>query len=174
MKLFQNGKKNTGILLKIVAIFMALVCVSACMGDAALIIPYSSTIAPTKSELIDLYWEYKDELTEVAEIILASDSLRQELIDNNDVEIDVCAKSQKEHFSEEDWEKVVNLYEKIRPYTIERRRSGAVYIFFAPIKTKGGCISNSLHYKYKPGTWPQGMGPPLDGDWHIHSEFFAD
>ena len=132
--------------LKIPAIAISLVCLVACGNRVSRIIPFDSTVAYTKVELIDLYWEHKDELNKVAEIILASDSLLQEIIDNRDVERDVNNSSQKKHFSEDDWEKIVNLYENIRPLTIERELYGAVGIYFGRQKVDKDYVSYSLRY----------------------------
>ena len=132
--------------LKVSAIAISLVCLAACGGSAPFIIPIKSSIIYTKDELIDQYWEHKDKLNEVAEIVLASDSLLQEIIDNKDLERDVWSSSQKKHFSEDDWDKIVDLYEKIRPVTIERRRNGAVYIDFNRREIDTTYIDTSLYY----------------------------
>ena len=162
--------------LKVSAIAISLVCLAACGGSAPFIIPIKSSIIYTKDELIDQYWEHKDKLNEVAEIVLASDSLLQEIIDNKDLERDVWSSSQKKHFSEDDWEKIVDLYENIRPYTIERERFGAIGIYFNLLKADNNYVSYSLHYfrdeetleYYQKNRWKKEF-EHLDGYWYISS-----
>jgi len=129
--------------LKIPTIAFSLICLAACCGSEPSIIPINSITVYTKEELIDLYWEYKDKLNEVAEIVLASDSLLQEIIDNKDIERDVGSSS---HFSKKDWEKIIDLYENIRPLTIERELYGAVGIYFGRQKVDKDYVSYSLRY----------------------------
>ena len=175
MKTFQNCKKGVRGILWIILIIITLVCLSACD-----IIPANSTIAYTKDELIDLYWENEDELTEVAEIILSSDSLLQEIIDNNDDEMDVWTKADARHFSKEDWVKIVDLYKKIRPSTIERRRRGAVWFIFPSRKVDGGYVDTDLYYfeneekakAYKIGMVDEKTLEHLNGNWYTREIFF--
>jgi len=162
--------------LNIPAIAVSLVCLVACSSIEAHIIPHNSRVAYTKAELIDLYWEYKDELSEVADIVLTNDPLLQDIIDNKDAERDVSANSHKRYFSEDDWEKVVDLYEKIRALTIERERSGAVSIYFRLQKADKNYINNSLIYfrneetleYYQKNRWEEEF-EHLDGYWYIRS-----
>ena len=159
--------------LKIPTIAFSLICLAACCGSEPSIIPINSITVYTKEELIDLYWEYKDKLNEVAEIVLASDSLLQEIIDNKDIERDVGSSS---HFSKKDWEKIIDLYENIRPLTIERERFGAVGIYFGQLKVDNDYISNSLRYfrneetleYYQKNRWEEQF-EHLDGYWYISS-----
>jgi len=143
MKKFHKQTKSAFRFIKAIVIFTSLVCLTSCGGS---IIPNNSIATYTKDELNDLYWENKDELNEVAKIILANEELYRQIIENNDVERDVWGKSQKKLFSNEEWGKIVDLYKKIRPYTIERRRNGAIYIDFAQRKVGGSNISTSLYY----------------------------
>ena len=177
MNFFQKHKKNIFLFVGISIISIALIIVAIycffAWRSAPWIIPIGSDIVYTKDEMIDMYWENKDELTEVAEIVLASDSLLQKIIDTDDDGWSINHKMEKQYFSEEDWEKVVVLFKKIRPYMIIRKRSGAVFIDFAYGKKEGHEIGTSLRYfndktagKY---TSDKTELRHLDGYWYMRS-----
>ena len=175
MKFFQKHKKNiflfVGIpLTGIALIILALHCFFAWLS-APRILPIGGEIVYTRDELIDIYWENKDELTEVAEIVLASDSLWQKIIDIDDSGFCIHDKADKQYFSEEDWEKIDVLFKKIRPYMIIRKRGGAVFIDFAYGKKEGHEIGTSLRYFNDEETYMSDKTELryLDGYWYMRS-----
>jgi len=182
MKTFQNNTKIIFRLFKITAIVIALICLTSCDFYYPFIIPYNSVTSYTKDEFMDMYWEHKDELSEVAEIVLASDSLKQRIRDNNEIDWAIHSDSVKDDFSEEDWEKIVDLYEKIRPVTIMRalrKNDDVVYIRFYSIEEDGSYIDSLFYFKnaetaeaYKGYSWV-GELEHLDGYWYVEEEILS-
>ena len=158
---------------------LVLICLGACSNNHS-IIPVGSTVAYTKDELIDSYWEYKDELNEVAEIVLSSESWLQFIVDNNHSGGLLSATSQAKYFSEEDWNAIVELFKEIRPIMIERRRDEVVHIPFERIRAAGDYTGVCLFYikdietaeKYKNFIWVDNL-EHLDGYWYIDEGFSA-
>lgn len=140
------------------------------------IIPACSVATYTKDELVDLYWAHKDELTKVAEIVLASDTLRQRIRDAYEVDWGIFAKYDKRYFSDSDWNKIVDLFKKTRPYMIMRslRQGDTVYFDFRVRRLNNVEIKNSLYYFkstatmeiFKKFIWV-GELEHLDGYWYI-------
>jgi len=92
-------------------------------------IPGDSEIAWTKELLHEIYWEHKEELDEVAEIVLTSRLLRQRIFDEAEVSDEahnyyytknlyITNETYRDCFSEEDWRKISDLFEKIHPSAI--------------------------------------------------------
>lgn len=150
------------------------------------IIDPRSIVAHTREELVDLYWEHKDELQEIAEIVLASDAFKQRIIDNNDDYGQTRFESGTGVFPDEDWNKIVALYQKIRCYDIVRHCwggvDGAVSIDFREKKADGQDISTRLfyfkdlhtmefyklhRYSYNQFGWRQTL-EPIDGGWYAY------
>jgi len=170
----QKQKKGIFGFLKIAVIFSSLICLTSCWQSSnknyGRIIPSDSIATYTKDELIDLYWEYKDELNEVAKIAMANASLRKEMIDNNLTDKNICEISNKKHFSEDDWEKIVALCEKIRPSAIELKNGGPIGIYGKRFKTDDGWVSVSLQYFHNSAIsakYPKKGMEQLDGYWYI-------
>ena len=163
MSVFKNGKKSIWGFFKIVTLSITITCLSACTQSPSSIIPSGSRIEWTKDDLSEAFWEYKDELNEVAEIVLASESLRQSMI-GNDASEDykdyntnfgyIASEANKDYFSEEDWGKIVDLFKKIRPLEIVRslRHGDVVWIDFIGRKVDDGYLRTSLYYFRKPKT----------------------
>ena len=189
MKLFEHRKKSvrgffliTAIAIINVIAIVLLVLELSCESSSS-IIPYESVIVWTKDELTEAFWEYEDELNEVAEIVLASKSLRQRY-DNNNQYMEIRSDNVKSDFSEEDWEKIVDLFKKIRPMMITRSigvGEDLVYIDFKHREVDGGYMHIALHYfknsetaeRYRNGTLYGGEEiEHLDGYWYIIERFF--
>ena len=176
MNFFQKHKKKlfsfVGIpLICITTVIVSLCCAVALLNATIFLTPLGGEIVYTKDELIDMYWENKDELTEVAEIVLASDSLLQKIIDTDDKDWTINHQVDKQYFSEEDWKKIVVLFKKIRPYMIIRKRDGAVFIDFSHRKKEGSEIGTSLRYFSNGGIYAgvKGRLEHLDGYWYVKS-----
>jgi len=165
---------------KITVIFLVLIGLVSCGGSPTPIIPRRSVIAPEKNELVDLYWTYKDELNEVAQIVLTSEALRQRIIDGSRNFRQISSDFVREDFSEEEWEKIVDLFEKIRPSVITRTYYGegnnVIHVSFSTRRVGEYVFSVFLFYFEQPGRvagyrrfeefW---TGPieHLDGNWYI-------
>ena len=137
----------------------------------------------TKEELVNLYWENKDELNEVAEIVLANDGLKQRIIDNHDDYGEIRFMSDKGYFPEEEWNKIVALYKKIRCNEIVRLiwggKDGVVYVDWRSKKTDGHEIYTALYYfkdvntmefykQHYMGTIGQFVLEQIDGGWYVY------
>ena len=147
MKVLQNNKVWK--LCKVISIVLVLSILVAC-GGIQFIIPLRSQEAHTKDELIELYWEYRGELHEVAEIVLTSEAFLQRIIDGPRNFAEIGSVSVKDDFSEEEWERIVDLFEKIRPFRITRTRyaggDNVIYISFPSRRVDGYFVSAYLFY----------------------------
>ena len=169
----KQGKIISGFL-RIYIILISLIFLVAC-ESSPYIIPRNSTVFYTKNELIDLYWEHDDELDEVAEIVLASKTLRQRIIDQKN-DWDIRFESDKRDFADDDWERIVYLFKEIRPLMIVRSLQGGdvVYIDFGQRKVNGCWVSNTMFYfknaetaeSYSRYTWV-GKLEHIDGYWYV-------
>lgn len=175
MQLSTKRKKRLLGFLGISTIFLVLVYWCA-TSKSPFIISSGSVATYTKDELADLYWKHKDELDKVAEIVFASDALRQIIIDENDDDCGVYTEYDKRYFTESDWNEIVDLFKKIRPYLIMRslRQGDTVYFNFRHQKTSDMEISTSLYYFKSPATMEVYKGyswvgdlEQLDGYWYI-------
>ena len=187
MNPLRNRKKFIWRGFRAVTIFIAIVCLTSCTSSPSSssdIIPSDSLIAWTKEELIDLYGENKEELNEVAEIALACDTLKQRIVENHE-DWEIRYSSQSDWFSEDDWAKIVDLFEKIRPYMLMRSlREGddAIWFHFSYRKVEDGYIYISLYYFKNPETAEAykayidvGEGlEHLDGYWYYTESFMDD
>ena len=195
MKQFNNVQKGEWSFSKIVAILVSLSCLAGIIislvflydigafddpSPPAWIIPMENEIAWTGEELKEVYWEYKEELDEAAEIVLASDPLRKRMLETNDNAF-IRSLGYKEYFSDEDWEKVVDLFEKVRPYEMVRSLwdGDVVRINFSRRNVEGGYYWSSLHYikhpeivEYYKRKLYVGEGlEHLDGYWYVNDKF---
>ena len=180
MNPLRNRKKFIWRGFRAVTIFIAIVCLTSCTSlpsTSTTIIPSDSTIAWTKEELKDLYWENKEELNEVAEIALACDMLKQQIVENHE-DWEICYSSQSDWFSEDDWAKIVDLFEKIRPYMLMRSlrsEDDVIWFVFSYRKVEDGYIHISLYYFKNPQTAIAyklaGSLEHLDGYWYVNEEF---
>ena len=175
MQIFRNRKKGCFWLLGIVAILLILV--SLITGSNPPFIIIGKPTAYTTDELADLYWERKDELGEVAEIVLGSGAFLQRMIDNYDDDRGILTEYVKDDFSKEEWDKIVKLFRAIRPYMIMRSLKAGddvIYFVFGQRKVDDHTYDTMLFYfknpetaeYYKRYTWV-GTLEHLDGNWYI-------
>ncbi len=183
MRLFQKRKKRWFWFLGTVGILLALVLMwRLSWRGAPSIIPSRHVATYTKDELADLYEAHKDEFNKVAEIVLASDAFRQRIIDSHEGDWEIKTEYVKDDFSEGDWNEIVDLFQKIRPYMIMRSLvlGDTVYFDFGHQKTSGMEISTSLFYfksaatmeAYKGYIWVGDL-EQLDGYWYIGEHVLA-
>ena len=180
MKFFCNNKKN---ILRSCIIFLTLIGLTACGGSRA-IIPLRSLITPTKDEVVELYWEHKDKLNKVAEIVLANEALRQRMIDTPRSFAQIGSDSWKDSFPEEEWELIVDLFETIRPFriTVHALWSGeedyVVYIAFRGRIEEEYVSTVTLAYFDPPGARNRFCDirvrgvilTQLEGGWHVFED----
>ena len=113
------------------------------------IIPISSMRTYTKEELADLYWSNREELTNVAKIVLANEGVRQVIINNFDDDSSIDDKDDKRFFSEAEWEQVEKVFQAMNLYriTLSRRiNQWIVHLDFGVEKVKGMLVTTTLFY----------------------------
>ncbi|MCL2672269.1 MAG: hypothetical protein FWF10_09595 [Clostridiales bacterium] len=143
------------------------------------IVPPQNILDYSTDEVTELYWAHKDALSEVAEIVLASDAFRQRIKDSRESEWAIGSDFVKDDFSEEDWSTIVDFFEKFRPSRLSsslRNNDNAVYIDFGEVEEDGSFIHTMLFYIKNPTTaqyyaetqayWI-GTMEQLDGYWYI-------
>lgn len=143
------------------------------------IIPSSSIEYHTKEELTDLYWQNKTVLNAVKESVISSKSLLRALDKYNEGDIDVRSKLDKEYFSDEEWENIVSVFEKLHPYMIMMERKGRPLIFYLPFGSlkQDGVVKRTFLYWFpneeereyheEPNVFPDGVFTQLDEGWYI-------
>jgi len=168
--------------LNITAILIVVICLAACgrSYEPSRIIPRDSKIAWTKYEVMDLYWMYSDELDEVAEIVLTSDAFRQNATAGYDYK-SIINSDEEQFFSKEEWEKIIDLFEKIRTSQIVRswqEGEDIVRLNFNPLYRDRNWFITTLYYfktpeiaeKYKSANSLDGL-EHLNGYWYIYEQF---
>jgi len=180
MSSIKQGKK-----VAIILIFISLIVICFLLSlEKGRIIPSHRIVKYSKDELTDLYWKYQNELNEVAEIIIASNSFRQSIRDSNDIDRGISTEATKQYFSEDEWNKIVDLFQKICPLMIMlslRNGDRVVYINFGLVKEKNYYISTSLYYfknpytaeRYKEYIFIDSL-EHLDGYWYIGENIIED
>ncbi len=133
----------------------------------------------TKEELSDLYWQNKDLLNSVKESVISSKSLLRALDRYKEGDIDVSFQSDKKYFSEEEWDNILSVFEKLHPYMILLERKGRPLIFymaFSHLKQGSTTYATYLYwfpndeereYHEEPGVFPDGVFTQLDEGWYI-------
>ena len=177
-------KKHHILLTCIVLLIVAVLGIEAFIAwvDAPLIIPNRSIESHAKSELIDLYWENKENLNITARSILGSEAFLTKLKENDEDEY-IKFKSDSKYFTENDWEAIVDVFETFRPYAITRSLRGGydvVYIDFDHRREDGTYKHNGLFYfedpeaveRYERYLWV-GKMEHIDGCWYV-DEWRAD
>lgn len=145
--------------------------------DSPFIIPDRSIAYHSTTELIDLYWENKEELTQAAEAVLASEAFLQKIKEGYGGDEYIMFKSDIKYFSEDDWEIIVNVFKTFRPYTITRSLSDGydvVYISFGERIEDGTLMDHGLFYfknpeaakDYESYIWV-GELEHIDGCWYV-------
>lgn len=170
-------KKTIIVFLCIILVVLAVYQLICWWINAPYIIPSNSLVSHTKYELIDLYYENKDELNKTAESILKSNSFLEKIKSGDDEDEYIMFKSDSQYFSESDWETIVDVFETLRPYSIDRSlRDGydVVYLVFAERTEDGVRRSNNLYYIkdleavkcYENNIWV-GKLEHIDGYWYV-------
>ena len=162
MKLFNNNAKSFLWVFIFITSLIAVMCLVSC-GDRnrdLRIIPLSPPheVAWSKGDVIDLYWKYSEELDKVAEIVLTSDAFRQSVTEGSEY-VYIISNNQKQYFSEEDWMKIADLFEKIRNDMIVRsweEGEDVIIINFEPKYVVEGDITKS------------------SGDWYITTLYYLE
>ena len=148
------------------------------------IIPIESVEYKTKEELTDLYWQNKVVLNSVKNSVLSSKSLMQALDDYKEGDINVSYQNDKKYFSDEEWENIVSVFEKLHPYMIMMERKGRpvkFYINFDSLQLDTGSKRTSLYWfpnedeiaYHKEHSLADSVEyTQVDGNWYIVEEKF--
>jgi len=143
------------------------------------IIPTKSVEYHTKEELTDLYWQNKTVLNAVKESVISSKTLLRALDDYNEGDIDIRSKTDKEYFSDEDWENIVTVFENLHPSMLMLERKGRPLVFYIAFKHLNPGLETKVVYLYwfpndeeriyheEPGVFPDGVFTQLDEGWYI-------
>jgi hypothetical protein len=149
-----------------------------------LIIPAGSSEYHTKEELTDLYWQNKTVLNAVKDSVLSNKGMTQELIKFREGHTGILTDHQKDFFSEEEWENIVSVFERLHPYMIMlelRGRSLKFYIDFSKLKLETRSKYVRLYWfpsekeleNRKERSFADSIEvSQLDGNWYIVEEIY--
>ncbi len=113
------------------------------------IIPSDSVEYKTKEALTDLYWQNKYVLNSVRDSVLSSKSFLRALDEYGEGDYDISYLGDKKYFSEEEWDNIVTVFEKLHPYMIMLERKGRplkFYIDFPKLELETGYKYTSLYW----------------------------
>jgi len=168
----------------LVLIIFGLIGITACIAvdlssGSKPIIPTKSVEYHTKEELTDLYWQNKTVLNAVKDSVISSKTLLRALDDYNEGDIDIRSKTDKEYFSDEEWENVVTVFEKLHPRMLMLERKGRPLVFYLAFKHLKPGLESKVVYLYwfpneeereyheNPGVFPDGVFTQLEEGWYI-------
>jgi hypothetical protein len=168
----------------LVLIIFGLIGITACIAvdlssGSKPIIPNKSVEYHTKEELTDLYWQNKTVLNAVKDSVISSKTLLRALDDYNEGDIDIRSKTDKEYFSDEEWENVVTVFEKLHPRMLMLERKGRPLVFYLAFKHLKPGLESKVVYLYwfpneeereyheNPGVFPDGVFTQLEEGWYI-------
>ena len=171
----------------LVLIIIGLIGITACIAvdlssGSKPIIPNKSVEYHTKEELTDLYWQNKTVLNAVKESVISSKTLLRALDDYNEGDIDIRSKTDKEYFSDEDWENIVTVFENLHPSMLMLERKGRPLVFYITFKNLNQDWKSKTNFLYwfpndeereyheEPGVFPDGVFTQLDEGWYIVEE----
>ena len=123
----------------LVLIIIGLIGITACIAvdlssGSKPIIPNKSVEYHTKEELTDLYWQNKTVLNAVKESVISSKTLLRALDEYNEGDIAISYQTDKEYFSDEDWENIVTVFENLHPSMLMLERKGRPLVFYITFK----------------------------------------
>lgn len=165
-------------------IILCLIGITACIAvdlssNPKSIIPTRSVEYQTKEELTDLYWQNKTVLNAVKESVISSKSLLRALDEYNEGDIAISYQSDKEYFSDEEWENIVTVFEKLHPSMLMLERKGRPLVFYLTFKHLKPGLDTKVVYLYwfpndeereyheETGVFPDGVFTQLDEGWYI-------
>lgn len=143
------------------------------------IIPNESVEYHTKEELTDLYWQNKTVLNAVKDSVISSKTLLQALDEYNEGDIAIEYQSEKEYFSDEEWENIVTVFENLHPSMLMLERKGHPLVFYITFRHLGPGLETKVVYLYwfpndeerayheEDGVFPDGVFTQIDGGWYI-------
>lgn len=169
----------------IILLVLVLIWLDRTIASSGIIDPRSAATY-TREELVNLYWENKDDMDEVALAVLASNAIKQRIIDSNEDDWQIHSDFEKGDFPEANWNMIVALFHKIKCYEVVRHCwygvDGAFSIDFGERKVDGKDTSYSLfyfrdvdtmefyrdnRYTYSGLGWKEGL-EYIDGGWYVH------
>ena len=163
---------------------LSVVVIAACVAvefstGPKYIIPVGSAEYQTKEELTDLYWQNKTVLNAVKESVISSKSLLRALDEYNEGDIAISYQSDEEYFSDEEWENIVTVFEKLHPSMLMLERKGRPLVFYLTFKHLKPGLDTKVVYLYwfpndeereyheETGVFPDGVFTQLDEGWYI-------
>ncbi len=138
----------------------------------------------TKEELTDLYWQHEELLNNVKESVLNNEAVLQALVDEKDGDTGIYTYHDKDFFTQEEWNDVLNVFENLHPYMIMMERKGRplkFYISFDDLKVDSCTKSTSLYwfpdvkeikYHKEVSSADSIEYTHLDGNWYIVEEIY--
>ena len=112
------------------------------------IIPAGSAEYHTKEELTDLYWQNKTVLNAVKESVISSKTLLRALDEYNEGDIAISYQTDKEYFSDEDWENIVTVFENLHPSMLMLERKGRPLVFYITFKNLNQDWKSKTNFLY--------------------------
>jgi hypothetical protein len=133
----------------------------------------------TKEEVTDQYWQNKELLNSVKDSVFSSKSLLRALDRYNEGDIDIRFQSDREYFSDEEWENIVTVFENLHPNMLMLERKGRPLIFYITFKRLNQGSGSKYTFLYwfpneeereyheEPGIFPDGVFTQLDEGWYV-------
>lgn len=133
----------------------------------------------TKEEVTDLYWQNKELLNSVKDSVISSKGLLRALDRYNEGDIDISFQSDKQYFSEEDWEDILSVFENLHTSMILLERKGRPLIFYMTFQQLNRGSTTYATYLYwfpneeereyheEPNVFPDGVFTQLDEGWYV-------
>ena len=144
-----------------------------------------STKYLTKEELTDSYWQNKELLNSVKDSVISSKSLLRALDRFNEGDIEIRYQSDKEYFSEKDWENIVTVFENLHPSMLMLERKGRQLVFYLTFKRLNQGLGSKYTFLYwfpneeereyheEPDIFPDGIFTQLEEGWYIVEETYT-
>jgi hypothetical protein len=143
------------------------------------IIPTESVEYHTIEELTDLYWQNKTVLHAVKDSVISSKPLLRALDEYNEGDIAIKYQSEKEYFSDEEWENIVTAFKNMHPNMLMLERKGRPLVFYMTFKHLAPGIETKVVYLYwfpnneerayheEDGVFPDGVFTQIDEGWYV-------
>lgn len=103
---------------------LMLVLLFGCDDSLRLIIPAEEEKFYSPKELVAVFHTYQDSFSEVVEIVLENEALEQMMINSREGTVSIWTVTKRDCFSEEDWDKIVDLFRETGLSRIERNNKG--------------------------------------------------
>ena len=99
---------------------LLLSCITGCATKTESRWIISESVYYSDEQLEALYTEHKDDFHEIVDIVLASDSFLDRIVESKEGDGDISFKADRQYFTKEDWKKIEAFFAEIKPYMIMR------------------------------------------------------